>query len=83
MIFLIEYDRSRQRLWSIREFAHGALEQASRARFKIEAELLQSGTEREVVILEAESLEELKRTHRRYFSELAELTAGSVTPTEK
>jgi hypothetical protein len=73
MIFLIEYDRSRGRIVTFREFDDTERQEAEDSRLKMELELNHRGTEREVVILEAATEEALRRTHRRYFEDLAEL----------
>jgi len=73
MIFLIEYDRNRGEIVTFRTFDDSARQKAEVARLELELELNRLGTEREVVILEAASEEALRRTHRRYFENLAEL----------
>lgn len=73
MIFLIEYDRSQGRVVTFTTFADSERPKAEDARLEMEIELNRQGTEREVVLLEAASEEALRRTHRRYFEDLAEL----------
>lgn len=73
MIFLIEYDRSEGRIITFETFEDSAREKAEDSRLQLELELNGRGTEREVVLLEATSEEALRRTHRRYFEDLAEL----------
>ena len=73
MLFLIEYERCSSRLVTFRSFDQGARESAGNERLGIELELNRQGVEREVVLLEAETEEALRRTHRRYFEDLAEL----------
>ena len=46
-------------------------------RLDLEIELLRRGQVREVVLLEAASEEALRKTHRRYFEDLATLAAAS------
>ena len=46
---------------------------AQDARLELELNLNRLGTKREVVILEAATEEDLRRTHRRYFESLSEL----------
>jgi hypothetical protein len=41
----------------------------------MELDLNRRGVEREVVLLEAENEEALRRTHRRYFEDLAQLVS--------
>jgi len=49
------------------------IEEAQNARLDLELRLFRFGIEREVVILEAESEELVRRTHGRYFYTLREL----------
>ena len=73
MIFLIQYNRSQGRIITFRVFDDSERRLANEARLQMELELNREGTEREVVLLEAASEEALRRTHRRYFEDLAEL----------
>ncbi|MDQ3133757.1 MAG: hypothetical protein M3Q76_03000 [Acidobacteriota bacterium] len=73
MIFLIEYDRARGEIVTFRTFNNSERQNAEDARLEMELELNRLGTEREVVLLEAATEEALRRTHRRYFEDLAEL----------
>jgi hypothetical protein len=73
MIFLIEYDRRLGRLISSKEFEASARPEAEEARFERELALYRSGSDREVVRLDAASVESLRRTHGRYFYTLTEL----------
>lgn len=73
MIFLIEYDRSQGRIITFRAFDDSARHEAEDSRLQLELELNRSGTEREVVLLEAGTEQALRRTHRRYFEDLSEL----------
>jgi len=76
MIFLIEYDRNRGEIVTFRTFDDSERRNAEDARLELELELSRLGTEREVVILEAATEEALRRTHRRYFENLAELVSS-------
>jgi len=73
MLFLIGYDRSSGSIVTFKRFSDAERESAENARLEIEIELNRQGIEREVVLLEAETEEALRRTHRRYFEDLAEL----------
>ena len=73
MLFLIEYDRSRGLLTTFRSFDDDARRDADDARLELELSLGRRGIEREVVLLEAATEDDLRRTHRRYFENLAEL----------
>ena len=71
MIFLIEYGRERGRLVTIKSFRDIDREEAKESRLKLELELNRNDIENEVVLLEATSEEAVRRTHRRYFEDLA------------
>lgn len=73
MIFLIEYDRASGNIVTLRAFEVSERQEAEESRLHLELELNRSGTEREVVLLEAASEKALRRTHRRYFEDLSEL----------
>lgn len=73
MIFLIQYDRKAGEVISISEFRDECRSEAAEARLALEIELFSSGTDGEVVVLEAESETALRKTHRRYFEKLASL----------
>jgi hypothetical protein len=73
MLFLIDYDRSRGQIVTIETFDNSERQRAEDARLEKELALNRQGIEREVVLLEAETEEALRRTHRRYFEDLAQL----------
>jgi hypothetical protein len=75
MIFLIEYDRGEGCLLRIETFSDSDRKRAEESRLNLELELNRKGIEKEVVLLEAASEEAVRRTHRRYFESLAELTS--------
>jgi hypothetical protein len=75
MVFLIEYNRGEGRLVRMDSFSGSDRRRAEEARLNLELELNRKGIENEVVLLEAASEEAVRRTHRRYFETLAELTA--------
>ena len=78
MIFLIEYDRNRGNIVTIRKFDNSEQGKAEESRLSMELELNRLGTKREVVLLEAASEKALRRTHRRYFENLSELVVSHV-----
>jgi hypothetical protein len=80
MLFLIEYDRSRGLLSTFRSFDDIARREADDARLELELSLSRRGIEREVVLLEAATEDDLRRTHRRYFENLAELAQAHAGP---
>lgn len=77
MLFLIEYDRDSAQIVTFRSFDDSEKNVAERARLELELELNRRGIEREVVILEAASEDAVRRTHRRYFETLEELSKAS------
>ena len=64
--FLITYDRSVGKILSLKEFDESGRSLALKERFALERELRDRVTV-EVVVLGSASMEELKRTHSRYF----------------
>jgi len=81
MIFLVEYDRSEGRLVSIREFDDSQQKHAEDARLELELSLSRARTDREVVLLQAQSQEALRQTHNRYFADLRQLLADLASST--
>ena len=75
MLFLIEYDRQRGEVVTFKQFGEGESELADQARLEMELDLNRRGIEREVVLLEAENEQAVRRTHRRYFEDLAQLVS--------
>ena len=73
MIYLIQYDRSSGRLVWVEPFSADKKDKAEEARLQVELELLSSKVSHEVVLLEASSEDELRKTHRRYFERLDQL----------
>jgi hypothetical protein len=73
MLFLIEYDRDRAELVSVRQFHDAQRTIAENARIEREVLLHRHGVKREIVLLEAASQQDLQRTHGRYFKTLAAL----------
>lgn len=76
MIFLVHYDRATGTLVDIQEFS--SREKAADARSELELSLLDCEGLREIVLLEAESIETLKKTHSRYFNSLGDLARNRV-----
>lgn len=73
MLFLIEYDRKRGQIVTFQRFDHSDRQKAEDSRLEMEIDLHRRGIEHEVVILDADTEEALRRTHRRYFEDLADL----------
>lgn len=77
MIFLIHYDRRAGTIKLFDAFPDASRKSAEAARLAIE--LAESGgTDNEVVLLEAQSEVELRRTHRRYFATATELARAAA-----
>lgn len=74
MLFLIEYDRGSGCIVRIQRFDDSEKARAGESRLELELRLNLEGIEHEVVLLEAANDEALRRTHRRYFENLEELT---------
>ncbi|MFT3897179.1 MAG: hypothetical protein QM719_05720 [Thermomonas sp.] len=82
MLFLLEYDRQAGKLVKLEAFETALRAEVSKARLSLEISLMEQGIRHEVVILEAESESDLRRTHNRYFGDVAEL-ANSMTEKSK
>ncbi|HUO09921.1 MAG TPA: hypothetical protein VM008_16575 [Phycisphaerae bacterium] len=78
MIFLIEYNRPEGKLVSFRRFESSERRAAQDAKLELELELHRRGAEHEVVILEADSEEELRQGYRRYFEDLPTLLRSAI-----
>ena len=80
MIFLIHYNRSAGEIVELKQFEQSQRVQAEDARLEMELDLIGKKDGDEVCLLEAGSIEALRKTHRRYFESLRTLTAsGSHT----
>jgi hypothetical protein len=73
MIFLIDYDRRAGKIVTIRTFDDLQRRIAQDARLELELAYNHQSVDREVVLLEAADEKAIRRTHRRYFADLAEL----------
>jgi hypothetical protein len=73
MLFLIDYDRRDGKIVTLRTFEDSQRRDAQEARLELELALNRRGIEREVVLLDAADEAAIRRTHRRYFADLAEL----------
>lgn len=73
MLFLIDYDRKLGRLVTLQKFADSERAQASSLRLQLELDYHRRKIEREVVLLDAPDEAAIRKTHRRYFADLAEL----------
>lgn len=80
MIFLIEYDRPEGRIVTFTTFKDSEQFDAEKLRLDLELHLNRIGVDHEVVILEAESEEALRRTHRRYFEDTRQIATSASAP---
>ena len=79
MLFLIEYDRPSGTINEIRAFDVSSRRVVGDPRLELELKLNREGVRHEVVLLEAPNEEALRRTHSRYFEDLAEIARGKLT----
>lgn len=73
MIFLLEYNRPQGHIVTFRSFAESQRREAENQRLEMELTLHRSEVEHEVVLLDAQTEEALRRTHRRYFEDLKQM----------
>jgi hypothetical protein len=71
--FLLRFNRQTGKLQVSEFVGEGARRRALSERFRAEAERVTE--HEEIVVLEAGSLAEIKRTHRRYFRSLRDMTS--------
>ena len=76
MLFLIEYKRSEGRIVNLKTFDDSERSKAERVRFEIELKLNQKKIDHEVVLLDAADERALRRTHRRYFENVAQIVSS-------
>lgn len=75
MIFLIHYDRKQGELITLESFPHSEREKAENKRLDLELSLFQKTLDHEVVLLEAASEMDLRKTHRRYFENYQDIAS--------
>lgn len=73
MILLVEYNRNEGHTVSIREFDDAQRREAEDSRLDMELDLNRNGVDHEVVLLQAASIDALRRTHLRYFADLTQM----------
>lgn len=73
MIFLVHYDRRKATLVDFLTYADEQRQEAERARLDRELAQLRQPGEFEIILLEADSEQAVRHTHRRYFETLEEL----------
>ncbi len=74
MIFLMHYDPTNSRIIELRKFHDGERHRAEEERLALELAHRSARTPHEIVLLEASTEQALRRTHRRYFETLHDLT---------
>jgi hypothetical protein len=82
-IFLLQYNRRKGQLVTLRSFDDTERATAGNCRLELELDLNRKGVKDEVVLLEAVDLEALRRTHRRYFEDAQQIwtsTSGAAQP---
>lgn len=77
MWFLIDYDRRAGKLATLNQYESGQRSRAEDDRLALEIEHKRQGIEHEVVLIEAESEQALKKTHRRYFESWRAIAASA------
>ena len=73
MYFLLDYDRHTGKIVTMRTFDEAHRRDADSARWELELAHHHKGIDREVVLLDAADEQAVRKTHRRYFADLAEL----------
>ena len=73
MIFLISFDRAGQRILQLKRFSDAERKEAERLRLNLEIEANRKKLDHEIVLLDAHSEEDIRRTHRRYFETVKDL----------
>jgi hypothetical protein len=69
MIWLVVYDRAAAKSVLLKEYTDAQRRDAERDRLAEEVAAARSRLDREIVVLEADSLEALRSTHARYFAD--------------
>lgn len=77
MIFLIEYNRGEGRIVTFRPFEESQRREAEDLRIQVELDLNRKAVDHEVVLLEAADEDALRRTHQRYFADLAQILGSA------
>jgi hypothetical protein len=78
MVFLIRYDRRNGRIESLDAFDDTDRLKAEQTRLELELSQRSSRGASEIVLLEAKSEADLRKTHRRYFESARELVKSAV-----
>ena len=78
MLFLVQYDRRSSSLRTLKQYFDYQQSEADEARLNLELRLIAEGIEDEVVLLDAEDINALVKTHRRYFENVSQLTEEAI-----
>ncbi len=78
MLYLIDYERQTGLVRSIKNYVDSSRREAEEARLTLELKLRNEGIEREVVLLQAENMAALRKTHARYFEKWMELANSAA-----
>ena len=78
MIFLIDYDRGSGTLMTCQPFHDNQNHLAEEMRLGLEIANLTNKLSHEIVLLEASTEDDLRRTHRRYFESVEELQSSAA-----
>ena len=77
MIFLLEYDRHAGQLVNLARFPDALRPEAESSRLSLELRNFAASVSHEIVLLEAAAESHLRRSHRRYFEGLEELSRAA------
>lgn len=75
MVFLIEYNRKKGRIVNLERFVDADRRAARDRLLELELKFHKEGVQHELVLLEADSEESIRKTHAHYFYDLPELVA--------
>lgn len=75
MVFLIEYDRKKGEILKLQSYPETERLTAQNDRLDLELSLIRDDLDYEVVLLEANTENDLRQTHRRYFESLREIAS--------
>jgi hypothetical protein len=80
MIFLIEYNRKKGMLETFKSFEDSEDVLARSERLKLELKLNENRVMHEVVLMQADSEADLRKTHSRYFKTPKEMIESFLNP---
>ena len=80
MLFLIEYNRKQGRIVNLERFVDSDRREAQDRLLELELKFRAKDVEHELVLLEADQEETIRKTHAHYFYDLPELIAKLKEP---